>query len=97
MKTTKLERVALRNLIRQRKIRRAFILLTVNHAMPSADAVRFLAEKFSYSESHMFRIIRPADVRAMLEHDWEATMTEYKLSIPKPAPVEFDSLEGGEI
>lgn len=87
----------LRSKLRQRQLRRHFIRLTVKEHYSSANAVRLVAKKFALSEARMFVIIRPADVRKMLANDWEGTMKEHSLDLPRPTDVEVDPLEGDEV
>jgi hypothetical protein len=94
---TNTKNAKIRSALRKRQLRRHYIKLTVKERYPSASAIRLVAEKYGISESTAFRLIRPVDLRAMLNEDWDAAMKLHSLNLAPPKDVEIDPLEAGEL
>jgi hypothetical protein len=84
---TKRERTLRRREIREKKFRQRYLLLCYSEKLSSGDAIRQLADDFNITEARAFVVVRPADVRVMLEKDWSGTMKAHGLDLPKPEPV----------
>lgn len=84
---TKSERTLRRREIREKKFRQRYIKLCYADMLLSGDAIRQLAADFNVTEARAFVVVRPADVRVMLEKDWQGTMKAHGLDLPKPEPV----------
>lgn len=90
----KFDRTLKRREAKQKKFRQRYLELRFLNRMDSGEAVRQIANEFNLTSDRCFVIIRPADVRVMLERDWFGTMRKHGLDIPYPDEVRsLDELE----
>lgn len=87
----KFDRTLIRRDRRQKKFRQRYLQLLFIEKITSGEAVRQVAKDFNLTEARCFVVIRPADVRVMLEKDWKGTMKLHGLNIPEP--IEIRSLD----
>lgn len=81
----KFDRTLKRREARQKKFRQRYLqLMYGEYRCTSGQAVRQVAIDFNLTEDRCFAVIRPVDVRVMLENDWEGTMKLHGLDLPRP-------------
>lgn len=83
-----------RRAAKQKKFRQRYLQLRYQSGLTSGKAIAQISDEFNLTGDRCIVIIRPADLRVMLENDWSGTMQMHGLNIPYPEQVKsLDELE----